>query len=55
MPFNVYNEENCTYIIFMEKSYCRLTAGCWNFGPAMGGCGYDAMAMGRGCQGKVQP
>ena len=25
-----------------------------DFGPAMGGYGYDAMAMGRGGQGKVQ-
>ena len=30
-------------------------AGCSNFGPAVGGCDYDAMAMGRSGQGKVQP
>ena len=55
MPYNVYNEENCIPIIFIEKSYGRLTAGCSNFGPAVGGCGDDAMTMGRGGQGKVQP
>ena len=26
--------------------YGRLTAGCSNFGPAVGGCGYNAMAVG---------
>ena len=37
---------------FHRESYGRLTDGC--FGPDVGGCGYDAMAMGRGGQGKVQ-
>ena len=47
------NEENC--IAFSSKSSGWLTAGCSNFGPAVGGCGYDAMAAGRGGQGKVEP
>ena len=41
---NIYNEENC--IAFSSKSSGWLTAGCSNFGPAVGGCGYDAMALG---------
>ena len=47
------NEENC--IALSSKSSGWLTAGCSNFGPAVGGCGYDAMAAGRGGQGKVEP
>ena len=50
MPINVYNEENC--ISFSSKCH---TAGCSNFGPDVGCCGYDVMAVGRGGQEKVQP
>ena len=33
MPFNEYNEKKL-HIIFIEKLYGRMTAGCSNFGPA---------------------
>ena len=38
---------------FHQKSYGRLPAGCSNFGPAEGGCGYDVTTVGWGGQGKV--